>query len=297
MRSRSSGARTSRVHDAVVLRGDLNVSVTRSGPAITCSSCKQDLPVGHPQGLGDLEQRRLGALLADGDRRGFHADDRCQWRGSFCATRGSSPASGCAPGHDRAGGWSCSSRKAISRARGAPNSAAPRIRPAATDGQADDPQLRDDYKAHKEKSGSQYSLPVYDAFIRLGPLPLALIRRRCSTTRSAPQFIRGVSRLGARPRTRRRRPPPPWRRRSPPARPLACRSAGSLRSRRPVALDRSLRRRPVPETPRRSPGFGAGGGGGRQRPPSPVRMLFSASARPEPLAKPLERARTPGSTR
>ena len=35
--------------------------------------------------------------------------------------------------------------------------------------------LRDDYKA---KTGAQYSLQSFhDAFIRLGPLPLALIRK------------------------------------------------------------------------------------------------------------------------
>jgi uncharacterized protein (DUF885 family) len=38
--------------------------------------------------------------------------------------------------------------------------------------------LRDDYKARQEKSGAQYSLQSFhDAFIRLGPLPLALIRK------------------------------------------------------------------------------------------------------------------------
>ena len=38
--------------------------------------------------------------------------------------------------------------------------------------------LRADYKAHQEKLGAPYSLQAFqDAFIRLGPLPLALIRK------------------------------------------------------------------------------------------------------------------------
>jgi uncharacterized protein (DUF885 family) len=38
--------------------------------------------------------------------------------------------------------------------------------------------LRDDYKAHQEKAGAPYSLQgFHDTFIRLGPLPLALMRK------------------------------------------------------------------------------------------------------------------------
>jgi hypothetical protein len=38
--------------------------------------------------------------------------------------------------------------------------------------------LRDDYKAHQAKAGAQYSLQSFhDTFIRLGPLPLALVRK------------------------------------------------------------------------------------------------------------------------
>ena len=44
--------------------------------------------------------------------------------------------------------------------------------------------LRDDYKA---KMGSQYSLQgFHDAFIRLGPLPLPLIRRAMLGSSGAP---------------------------------------------------------------------------------------------------------------
>jgi uncharacterized protein (DUF885 family) len=38
--------------------------------------------------------------------------------------------------------------------------------------------LRDDYRAHQEKKGASFSLQdFHDSFIRLGPLPLPLVRK------------------------------------------------------------------------------------------------------------------------